>query len=169
MWFLLVGEKNNINNFPPTSIKRLNEPFAHSDCSIAFCCAGFRLVGLLSCNLSDNQSSLPHQSSSHCQVLLLSSSPSAIINTSGFFFLWHQCPLSLSWEFSFWEPLACNASTTERCSVCESRMPPQRFMTGLHTASNEPEPKLWQQTAKEELNCHCCANRKTIFKLWCTN
>lgn len=43
---------------------------------IAVLAPGVRLSGLLSCNLSANQSSLPSQSSSHCQALLLSPSPS---------------------------------------------------------------------------------------------
>lgn len=62
-----------MKKFPPAC---LNQPSSQCDCSIGSWCAGLWLSGLLSCNLSANQSSLPSQSSFHCQALLLSPSPS---------------------------------------------------------------------------------------------
>lgn len=71
--FCRSGQKRNMKKFPPAC---LNQPSSQCDCSIGSWCAGLRLSGVLSCNLSANQSSLPSQSSSHWQALLLSPSPS---------------------------------------------------------------------------------------------
>lgn len=109
--FCWSGQKRNMKKFPPAW---LNQPSSQCDCSIGSWCAGLWLSGLLSCNLSANQSSLPSQSSSHCQALLLTPSPSGdppLFGVGGYFacyyfchvrvFVCLQCPLSLPCEFTF--------------------------------------------------------------------
>lgn len=88
-----------------------------------------RLSGLLSCNWSANQSSLPSQSSSHCQASLLSPSPSG---NPLFFVVFLYClllflprqrlclpPVSSD---TFWRPSACNCFPNRLASHFPSKV-----------------------------------------------